>query len=628
MGKGGGKGEGKGAVADFPAEESGNEPSSPVKQRGLYSEYLSDVSDGLRREAMQGPDSSKYMSGVNVSSSWEPKIKGLTAPAIEQGQLDVGLTRTTEPKLQVPYKTALGQPPRQVVLERERRFYSEQDLTELLLAEGADFSQDEESPAQKYPSTMGLPLELFDDTEFDCRTPEEWVGLGKAEDRSVPAVALFALEGDGALGSEWVAARVLEYDTDSDTFLVSRPDTGAEKWAARLHICFTAESPFEFAKRVGGALQRRHEAEASLRYNLFVDCMPTEDIPPLDQGQLSRMLANSLSTKGLKEGEIDVAPLLHEINLDFMRTQSKFVLDAAVSVAQISEGEGSGGALDSVFSAVVIPEAELNYTTRKAAPAQGCILVENDGFLDKVSDFTFASLLTQPKVVQCMTRVRNECNWVLASSPLRYDINRTVPRKEWESVQSQATTSLKTELQEKWGVNIRNIIVSCLRDVGKGWFNLHETSRDIYEFSKLKRLLKLVTFCMEDTLRFMLEQTVGSYADFIENASAGAVSIAGANDVTLTDSSRAGLFALQMVPTDGPEGGISFDLDPSSFAESSLNAFDAALAAPASVEKVDHQVRSAAPSAPGPGRARGPAGARAVVWVRAGVWTRAQASAC
>ncbi len=31
-------------------------------------------------------------------------------------------------------------------------------------------------PTPTFPSF--LPLEIFDNTEFDCRTPEEWVNLG------------------------------------------------------------------------------------------------------------------------------------------------------------------------------------------------------------------------------------------------------------------------------------------------------------------------------------------------------------------------------------------------------------------------------------------------------------------
>ena len=33
------------------------------------------------------------------------------------------------------------------------------------------------SPSPTFPSF--LPLEIFDNTEYDCRTPTEWVGLGK-----------------------------------------------------------------------------------------------------------------------------------------------------------------------------------------------------------------------------------------------------------------------------------------------------------------------------------------------------------------------------------------------------------------------------------------------------------------
>ena len=81
---------------------------------------------------------------------------------------------------------------------------------------------------------------------------------------------------------------------------MSRITDGAQKWVSRLEVCFAAENPFDFARRVADAFARRREAEEVLQYNLYVDAMPTEDVPPLDQGQLSRMLSNALSTKALK----------------------------------------------------------------------------------------------------------------------------------------------------------------------------------------------------------------------------------------------------------------------------------------------------------------------------------------
>ena len=271
-----------------------------------------------------------------------------------------------------------------------------------------------------------------------------------------------------------------------------------------------------------------------------------------------------------------------------MRTQSKFVLDAAVAAATANAEGGAAddsAALDAVFATVVIPQSQ--QVKRVAAPEHGCVQVENDGFLDKVSDFTFASLLTQPKVVSCLARVRTEHdNWVLGKSPLSTGINRSVSLQEWKNVQSQATASLTTELQEKWGPNIRNHIVSSLRDVGKGWFNLQETNRDIYEFSKLKRLLKLITFSMEDSLRFMVEETVLKYAGFIEKAAAGDVVITDPKTVEKTDILRSGLFTLELLAEDGPEGGLKFNPLPDVYLDACLEAYDAALSSTGAVEKV------------------------------------------
>ena len=502
-------------------------PPSPIKQRGLYSEFLGDVSAGLREEVTHGPAADRYASkNSGVSESWSSKIQGLgSAAPTEETVLDVKLTRTDEPKLQVPYNTQPGQPPRQVLLEREKRFYADQDIAALLREEGVDFSHGGDPGGEQYATFMDLPLELFDNTEFDCRNPEEWAALGAAETRGVPGTTLWAKDGD-EVGSIWVGCRMMEYDADSQTYLVANAETGAQKWVPRLNLCFAGENPFDFARRVADAFGRRHEAEEVLRYNLFIDCMPTEDVPPLDQGQLSRMLANALTTKELKTQDgnaSDVAPLLHEVNLDYMRAQSKFVLDAAVSSATAAADAESTepGMVDSVFTSVVIPASEL--PTKKEAPEMGCIVFDNEGFLDKVSDFTFASFLTQPKVVTMLVKIRSQCNWLLSTSPLNKSIFRSVKLKEWEQQQSQATSALSTELSDKWGPNIKTIIINHLKDVGKGWFNIHEQSRDIYEFSKLKRLLRMINFMMEDSLRFMLESTVLDFTAFIDQAAGGEV---------------------------------------------------------------------------------------------------------
>lgn len=55
---------------------------------------------------------------------------------------------------------------------------------------------------------------------------------------------------------------------------------------ARVNVCFTAEDPVIFARRHIDAHASRARAESLLRYNLFLDSMPTEDIQPLSTEQV------------------------------------------------------------------------------------------------------------------------------------------------------------------------------------------------------------------------------------------------------------------------------------------------------------------------------------------------------
>ena len=44
---------------------------------------------------------------------------------------------------------------------------------------------------------------------------------------------------------------------------------------------------------------------------------------------------------------------------------------------------------------------------------------------------------------------------------------------------------------------LRISIRSCLEHVSKGWFNMEETSFEVYQGSKLKKLMELIKFAMQ-----------------------------------------------------------------------------------------------------------------------------------
>ena len=105
-------------------------------------------------------------------------------------------SKSWDPKVQVPYKVDSGMTPRKLEIERRKRQYSKlsKDFNSLLIQHCVSTQElmpitDHTSKALLSSSTRGsdptpvfpsfLPLEIFDNTEFDSRTPEEWLQLGK-----------------------------------------------------------------------------------------------------------------------------------------------------------------------------------------------------------------------------------------------------------------------------------------------------------------------------------------------------------------------------------------------------------------------------------------------------------------
>lgn len=467
-------------------------PAGSIKERGLYSEFMVSPRDD---SAAEDPVRLTIPVDGGVSDPWAAKQEIISARGQESARgdhrsvvADIALTQTDVPKLQVPWATVPGQPPRIVRLEREKKYYAEQDVEQLLRDEGIDFSLPDPAGPDLYPCRLGMPLEIFDNTDFETRNPEEWVALGQRENRGVPAKVFH--EGGEVGAGRWVPAEMREYDAASETYLVSISATGAQKWLPRLYICFAAENPFLHVARIVDALKRRYESEEQMIYNLRVDCMPLEDMPSLDHGQLQRLINQALSTNTLRSSEKSenevLAPLCHEVNVEYMRTQCQFALDTTLAAANGYATEQVQRGMHNYFEGVNVPAHELKRRQDKAkrpANITGCVPMPPMAyFLDNVSDFSFASQINEPQVVHAMLQIRQRCNWLLTQTPLNYSLNRAVKLKEWEQLQAVQTDSMCRELVNKWSPAIAGIITKQLEDKNKGWYNLNEPSRDVYQY--------------------------------------------------------------------------------------------------------------------------------------------------
>ncbi|KFP87663.1 Dynein heavy chain 1, axonemal, partial [Apaloderma vittatum] len=152
-----------------------------------------------------------------------------------------------KPKVQVAFQRLPGQCPRALEIERKRRLYLSFDIAQLLAEKGIDSNQ--LVPRHHDPDNMPaiaekkdpvfpiyLPLKMFDNKDYDCRTPEEWISLGlepgSYDRKPVPGKAL--LPTDDVLGHEnpksqkliykWIDVGVLDYDKETELYLVHKTD--------------------------------------------------------------------------------------------------------------------------------------------------------------------------------------------------------------------------------------------------------------------------------------------------------------------------------------------------------------------------------------------------------------------
>ncbi|CAM9197863.1 unnamed protein product, partial [Phaeothamnion confervicola] len=239
-----------------------------------------------------------------------------------------------EPKVQAPYETRPGEVPRRIQVERKKRLFAKQKLEDLLLERGVDLSRPLKSALDHIsPGLPPVAVEIFDDDGFEVRSPEAWLELGRASRAPVPGLPARSLfqSSDGSGAGRWRDCLVTGRDATTGLWEVrwsEGPSKERELQTAkhRVHICFRAEDPFNFADRVAAAHRRRAAAERALLHNLYVDCMPAEGTPELSGEEMGRIIALCMQSRAVDQAAADEDALMDEVNLEFMRAMNKMVL--------------------------------------------------------------------------------------------------------------------------------------------------------------------------------------------------------------------------------------------------------------------------------------------------------------
>ncbi|XP_028841933.1 dynein heavy chain 1, axonemal isoform X2 [Denticeps clupeoides] len=535
-----------------------------VELKGFYSQLISTPSLPQLQSYTQGPvmeqsllSQSGYETNVPKVSTFRTPLDlhsivdkdrhGPTTQWIAQSDLS---TAGHTPKVQRPFTCPSGQIPRKLEIERRRREYQKLDISVLLEEHGIDSNilvprnpaREEDRSLEKTSSPVStyLALEVFDNEEFDCRTPQDWLALGiepgSTDQKPVPAKALLPTNDhvpsevpeSPSLEYSWQSVGVVDYDEAGKLYLVHKADGDGrvrdskgnpianagrnpigwvkllpgQYWVPRIRLLFSAEDPRVFARRVVFAQRWREKAEAELIYRLAVDITPAWDaVPTLSPESLQHVKEKAFSTAGrgknLPEGCLE--RLEAEVKLEYERAVKRFAFDKGVQERP------------SQFPDINVPHKDLERVPQS-------VHVPVHPFEKHRRAFITKTLLTKPEVLYALHKTRAECNRVATMNLFHVTFTKPMRLQEFQTVQSHAFTQVQHFLQDSWVTSVCNGIQSSLQDAGPGWFNLAESRWEIYSMSKLRSLMSLVCYSLQDTLRSLVLDSLDSLSRLLSDA--------------------------------------------------------------------------------------------------------------
>ncbi len=151
--------------------------------------------------------------------------------------------------------------------------------------------------------------------------------------------------------------------------------------------------------------------------------------------------------------------------------------------------------------------------------------IPHTNFQHTLSEFCTQAFVTKPEIIVALSKITTECQRVAKLGLFNTQIPKCVRIDEFEQLQTSAMGQTHHVLADSWVTALKNAVKNSLRDSGKGWFNLHERSRDVYMMSKLRRFMVRVGFLMENNIYHLVEDSLHTYTHFILSAAPVSVQV-------------------------------------------------------------------------------------------------------
>jgi len=350
-----------------------------------------------------------------------------------------------------------------------------------------------------------------------------------------------------------------------------------------LYVCFDAEDPELYAKRLLDATQLRKRTADSIALNLYVDCMPVDNLKPLDSEQVNRILENAINMTKLRQNSmLDTSSLLQQYNLNHMRTMNQLIFVNLLKNQQKT--------LEMVRSISVDPG--LFQAPSDVFAARRTVNVESDtSMYERSRTFKFSSLWNKMEALYIIYQIQVE-NIPLDRANFFFVPEKSQRLEEFVTNQGSAGNALSLLVKETWVNGITASVRHNLKEVKKGWFNIDESNLEVYKFSKLRRFMYRINFKMEDTVRDLMYRMIGEYCNMIKHFCPRSVNIK-ANDAVEIVGGKFPLFVVDLKfvnSTPQTPAKFVYSTPPETFSSAIMTPFDNVFKSLKGITKIERRV--------------------------------------
>lgn len=365
-----------------------------------------------------------------------------------------------------------------------------------LIASGKDIEPEKE----KF-----FPLELFDDDEYELRTPEEWIAQGQQNGGTKARSLFFVLKDSKYV---WRPCIVKDYDLEKNLFLIEWTNEDANfnssnlKYVKRLNLLFDDEDEQVFIQRKRFAQARRAQAERRVRYLMEVDKISDDKVTPIDEGVMDSILS-LVAHQFPEEHLLLIRNNVEEVNLSYVKAVKKSIFDYIRKDEEIQKK----------LLSLLLQEIEIE----KEAPYLGTVDIPQYNFQHNCTLLESESFITRKVLFETLSGCRQQEKIIKGKSALDSSEVTPIPLRTFLTQQRVTLEKFQNIISKEWMPRIIQVIQLNITEDIYDFYKVDDVEK--YESSRMKRFVRLINLILSTQLRESVCENLKNFSSYMDNFS-------------------------------------------------------------------------------------------------------------